>query len=136
MALKQKHALVTGGSRGIGRGIALKLAENGVKVGVHYYQNQSAAKDTLAEVRKRGSDGFPLQADVCRPDDIQRMFGEVKSQFGQLDILVSNARPEAAEFFQPPMNITLKQWDTAFDSQAKPVGLPDRSSTRMAARHS
>jgi len=47
MALKQKHALVTGGSRGIGRGIALKLAENGVKVGVHYYRNESAAKDTL-----------------------------------------------------------------------------------------
>jgi NAD(P)-dependent dehydrogenase (short-subunit alcohol dehydrogenase family) len=119
MPLNQKHALITGGSRGIGRGIALALAERGVKIGVHYYQNQSAANDTLAEVRKRGSDGFVVQADVCRPEEITRMFREVKTQFGTLEMLVSNARPEAAEFFQPPMDITLKQWDTAFDSQAK-----------------
>lgn len=119
MSLKEKHALVTGGSRGIGRGIALKLAENGVKLGIHYYRNESAAKDTLAEVRKRGSDGFLVQANVCRPEEITRMFAEVKAQFGKLEIFVSNARPEAAEFFQPPMDITLKQWDAAFDSQAK-----------------
>jgi len=119
MSLKEKHALVTGGSRGIGRGIALKLAENGVKLGIHYYRNESAAKDTLAEVRKRGSDGFLVQANVCRPEEITRMFAEVKAQFGKLEIFVSNARPEAAEFFQPPMDITLQQWDAAFDSQAK-----------------
>ena len=47
------------------------------------------------------------------------MFHAVRAQFGKLDILVSNARPEAAEFFQPPMDITLQQWDAAFDSQAK-----------------
>lgn len=119
MSLNQKYALITGGSRGIGRGIALKLAEQGVKIGVHYYQNESAAKDTLEEVRKRGSDGFIVQADICRTEEITRMFGEVKSRFGKLDIFVSNARPEAGEFFQGPMDITLKQWDAAFDSQAK-----------------
>ena len=47
------------------------------------------------------------------------MFQAVKAQFGKLDIFVSNARPEAAEFFYPPLDITLKQWDTASDSQAK-----------------
>src|SRR5437762_13949978 len=47
------------------------------------------------------------------------MFPKVKTEFGRLDIFVSNARPEAATFFQPPLDITLKQWDTAFDSQAK-----------------
>src|SRR2546428_5305949 len=103
MALDGKHVLITGSSRGIGRGIALKLAESGVKVGIHYYRNESAAKDTLAEVRKRGSDGFVVQANVCRPEEIANMFREVKTQFGKLDIFVSNARPEAAEFFQPPM---------------------------------
>src|SRR5260370_23125394 len=119
MPLNRKHALITGGSRGIGRGIALKLAEQGVKIAVHYYRNESAANDTLAEIRKRGSDGFIVQADVCKMDEITRMLGEVKKQFGKLDILVSNARPEASEFFRPPMDITLQQWDAASDSQGK-----------------
>ena len=119
MSLNEKHALITGGSRGIGRGIALKLAASGVKIGVHYYQNESAASDTLAEVRKRGSDGFIVQADVCRPEEITRMFGEVRAKFGMLDIFVSNARPETSAFFHSPMDITLEQWDSAFDSQAK-----------------
>jgi NAD(P)-dependent dehydrogenase (short-subunit alcohol dehydrogenase family) len=119
MSLNHKHALITGCSRGIGRGIALKLAERGTNIGVHYFQNESAAKDTLAEVRKRGSDGFIVRANVCRPDEIATMFSETKSQFGKLDIFVSNARPEAAEFFQPPMAITLQQLDAAFDSQVK-----------------
>ena len=119
MSLKGKHALITGSSRGIGRGVALKLAELGVKVGIHFYQNETAAANTLDEIRKRGSDGFLVRADVRRPEEITNMFSEVKKHFSRLDIFVSNARPEAAEFFQPPMNITLQQWDAAFDSQAK-----------------
>ena len=119
MAHNGKHALVTGSSRGIGRGIALKLAEQGVKVAIHYRSNETAAKDTLDKVRQRGSDGFTVQADVCRPDDITRMFSRLKSEFGALDIFVSNARPEVPEFYQGPMNIRLEQWDTALDSQAK-----------------
>ena len=55
MTLKGKHALVTGSSRGIGRGIALKLAEKGAHVGVHFYQNEDAAKGTLAKIRECGS---------------------------------------------------------------------------------
>ncbi len=117
--LDGKHALITGSSRGIGRGIALKLAENRVKIAVHYYQNERVANDTLAEARQRGSDGFVVQADVSRPEQIRRMLRKVQAEFGKLDILVSNARPEVAAFFQPPVDITLEQWDTAFDSQAK-----------------
>ena len=118
-APQPKHVLITGASRGIGRGIALKLAENRAKVAVHYYRNKSAAEDTLNAVRQRGSDGFILQADVRSADEISRMFDSVKSRFGHLDIFVANARPEANEFFQGPMDITLPQWDAAFDSQAK-----------------
>jgi len=119
MSLEDKHAVITGGSRGIGRGIALKLAENRVKVGIHYYKNERAANDTLAEVRKRGSQGFVVQADVTRADQIKAMFKKVGAEFGKVDIFVSNARPEVPTFFQPPLDITLEQWDTAFDSQAK-----------------
>jgi enoyl-[acyl-carrier protein] reductase III len=119
MALEGKHALITGSSRGIGRGIALALADSGVRVAVHYFQNEGAAKETLEQIRKRGSDGFVVQADVMHPNQITDMFRKVNAQFGQLDIFVSNARPEASTFFQPPLDITLEQWNTAFDSQAK-----------------
>lgn len=119
MALDGKHALITGSSRGIGRGIALALADQRVKVAIHYYQNDAAAKQTLAEIRGRGSDGLLVQADVTRPEAITDMFRKVKASFGKLDIFVSNARPEVPAFFQPPLDITLQQWDTAFDSQAK-----------------
>ena len=119
MTLKGKHALVTGGSRGIGRGIALKLAETGARVAIHYYVNEGAAKETLERVRKHGSDGFLVQADVSRVQDIQRMFARVRQEFGTLDIFVANARPELAKFYQKPMEITLEAWDHALDSQAK-----------------
>lgn len=119
MTIRGKYALITGGSRGIGRGIALKLAENGVKVAINYYHNEAAAKDTLAKVRERGSDGFIVQADICRPEEIRRMFRKAKEEFGALDIFVSNARTAAPTFYQPTMEITLDKWDTALDSQAK-----------------
>jgi NAD(P)-dependent dehydrogenase (short-subunit alcohol dehydrogenase family) len=119
MSLNGKHALITGSSRGIGRGIALKLAASGAKVAIHYYQNEGAANDTLAQVRKLGADGLVVQADVLDPEQISAMFRKVQAAFGKLDILVSNARPEAAAFFYPPMDVTLEQWDAAFDSQAK-----------------
>ena len=119
MALGKKHALITGSSRGIGKGIALALAGSGVKVAIHYYQNEAAAKETLAEVRRRGSDGILVQADVTHPEQISEMFRKVRAEFGKIDIFASNARPEVPAFFQPPLDITLEQWDTALDSQAK-----------------
>lgn len=119
MSLQGKHALVTGSSRGIGRGIALKLAEKGAHVAVHYYQNREAAQATLDKIRELGSDGFLVQADVCRPDEVRRIFQQLHKEFGSLDIFVSNARTEAPTFYEGPMEITLEKWDTAMDSQAK-----------------
>jgi enoyl-[acyl-carrier protein] reductase III len=119
MSLKGKHALVTGGSRGIGRGIALKLAEGGARVAIHYYVNEAAAKDTLDRVRKHGSDGFLVQADVSRIEDVQRMFADVKQRFGTLDVFVANARPELPQFYAKPMEISPDAFGHALDSQAK-----------------
>jgi len=119
MTLRGKYALVTGGSRGIGRGIALKLAECGAKVAVHYYQKEDHAKATLEKLRASGSDGFVLQADVCKPEEIRRMFARIKSEFGSLDIFVNNARPEVATFYEGPMTIGLEMFDFAINSQAR-----------------
>jgi enoyl-[acyl-carrier protein] reductase III len=119
MSLAGKNALITGSSRGIGRGIALKLAERGAHVGITYYQNEQSAKDVLARVRDFGSDGFVTQVDVCDADAIDRLFQRTRSEFGTLDILVSNARSEIPTFYEPPLDIASEKWDTACNSQGK-----------------
>ena len=131
MSLKGKFALITGSSRGIGRGIALKLAEAGTNVAVHYYQNEAAAKQTLGMVRDRGVHAIMIQADTTKPDQITSMVQKAHLEFGALDIFVSNARPEIPTFFQAPMEITLAQWDAAFDSQAKGFLVGAREAARV-----
>jgi len=116
---QRKHALVTGSSRGIGRGIALQLAADGLDVAVHYYQNRSAAEETLAGIRRHGGDGFTVQADVRQMNEVCTLFQTVKEKFGTLDVYVANARPETPEFFYPPLSITPEQWDAALESQGK-----------------
>jgi NAD(P)-dependent dehydrogenase (short-subunit alcohol dehydrogenase family) len=119
ITIKAKTALVTGSSRGIGRGIALKLADSGVRqIGVHYLKHRSAAEQTAAAVSERGAEVKLVQADVTRPDEITRMFKDVREEFGSLDILVSNARPDVEHFYQPAFDIPLENWQKALDSQA------------------
>src|SRR2546425_4648509 len=131
MPLRGKTALITGSSRGIGRGIALKLAEHGVKTAIHYYTQEATANETLAKVRACGAEGFVVQADVTRPEEIDRMFDRVQREFGKLDILVSNARPELAAFYRPPMDLTLEQWNSAIDSQAQAFLLETQTAARL-----
>ncbi len=131
MSLEGKHALITGGSRGIGRGIALKLAESGVNVAINYVQNKTAASDTLAQVRERGADGFIVQADVSRPENIKEVLNRVESEFNALDIFISNARPELPAFYSSPFDLTLEQWDMAMDSQAKAFLVGSREAVRL-----
>jgi NAD(P)-dependent dehydrogenase (short-subunit alcohol dehydrogenase family) len=97
--MPQKYALSTGSSRGIGRGIALKLAESGAGIAVYYYQNKAAAEETMQMVKARGAGGAIFQADVTKPEQITGLFDEVRKKFPSLDTFVSNARPEAVHFF-------------------------------------
>ena len=119
MSLSGKRALITGSSRGIGRGIALELAEHGVNVAINYRGNEAAAKETLTKIQEMGSDGLIIQTNVSRSEDMSRMFNTVRAEFGSPDIFVSNARPEIPEFYQPPLDVTLDSWNNAFDSQAR-----------------
>jgi enoyl-[acyl-carrier protein] reductase III len=119
MGLSGKRALVTGGSRGIGRGIVLKLAQEGARVAVGYYRNEGAARETLDGIRRSGSDGVLIQADVTRPDEVRLMVQRAGRELGGLNVFVNNARPELPEFYQPPLEITLERWNAALDSQAK-----------------
>ena len=84
-------ALVTGGSRGIGRSISLALASRGIKVAVNYVSDQSAAEEVLNELRSNGGDGGIFRADVADESDVTEMVGRIESELGPIDLLVTNA---------------------------------------------
>jgi len=88
---KPISALVTGASRGIGRGIAIELARAGGRVAINYAGNAAAAADTLAQIQAAGGEGFLLQGDVANAADRGRLVEESLARFGRLDLLVNNA---------------------------------------------
>ena len=117
--LEGKVALVTGSSRGIGRGIALRLAERGATVAVNCFENETAGCETLEMLRDRGADGMMIRADVSRPEELSRLVGEVHESFGALDVFVHNALGNLLGFLRPPLATTLEQFDEAFHAQAR-----------------
>lgn len=90
-AVPLRVALVTGGSRGIGRGISLALARAGWRVAVNYRGNAAAADDTLAAIWQTGSGGIAVQADLSSADDRARMVDHILAEYGRIDLLVNNA---------------------------------------------
>jgi len=89
--LAGKTALVTGGSRGIGRACCLQLAQAGARVAVNYSANEGAAAETVRLVNERGGVALAVKADVSRTDDVARMIAEISSRLGPVDLLVNNA---------------------------------------------
>lgn len=89
--LDGKKALVTGGSRGIGRGIVLALAEQGADVAINFVASKEMSEEVAAEVEKKGCKAMLVQADVASKDEVVAMFGKIRSEWGILDILVNNA---------------------------------------------
>ncbi|MCR5415515.1 MAG: 3-oxoacyl-[acyl-carrier-protein] reductase [Pseudobutyrivibrio sp.] len=84
-------ALVTGGSRGIGRVIAEKLASAGYDIAICYSGNEAAAQETIAECKKSGVQGICVKADVSNTEDVTNMFAQVKEALGPVEVLVNNA---------------------------------------------
>ncbi|ADQ07294.1 3-oxoacyl-(acyl-carrier-protein) reductase [Caldicellulosiruptor hydrothermalis 108] len=89
--LKDKVALITGASRGIGRAIALKFAQNGANVIINYSSSQSQAENLKEEIEKIGTKTMIIKCDVSSADEVNQMFSQVEKEFGRLDILVNNA---------------------------------------------
>jgi len=89
--LKNKVAIVTGGSRGIGAAISEELAKNGVNVVINYNSNSEAADKKVAELKELGVDAYAVQADVSKSEDAKKLVEAAVEKFGQLDILVNNA---------------------------------------------
>lgn len=116
MSFEGRVALVTGSSRGIGRAIALRLAEAGADVLVNFYVNREAAEKTAAEIAAKGVRTHLLQADLRNPEQIKGMFEEIKRAYGGLDILITNA---ALGIFRPVQEITVKHWDWMMNINAR-----------------
>ena len=89
--MNNQTALITGGSRGIGRGIVLALAERGWQVVINYRGNREAAEETLEVVKKIGGTGITIQADIAQAADRQRLIAATLEHFGRIDLLVNNA---------------------------------------------
>jgi NAD(P)-dependent dehydrogenase (short-subunit alcohol dehydrogenase family) len=114
--LTGKFALVTGGSRGIGNGIAKALAKQGANVAVNCANSTDKCDWVSGEIKGMGRDSISLQADVSKSVEVKKMFSEVEQKWGRLDILVNNAGViDYAEF----ENITEKQWDRVLDTNLK-----------------
>lgn len=115
-SLKGKVALVTGAGKRLGRAVALRLAEEGADIAVHYGSSQREAQDAVKEIEKLGRRGVALGADLGNVSEIKRLFDEAGKQFGRLDILVNSA----ANFLPASMISTTEQvWDSALNTNLR-----------------
>jgi glucose 1-dehydrogenase len=107
--LSGQKALVTGGSSGIGRAIALALGAAGADVAVNYRSGEDEAEAVAGAIRDNGSDAAAIQADVSKEDQVLAMFARMRERFGTVDILVNNAGLQKDARFE---EMTLAEWNT------------------------
>ena len=105
--LTNQVALVTGSSRGLGRGIALALARAGARIGINYLNNKTAAQEVAAQIRQLGSEAILVQADVCDYDQVEQMIARILEKWGKIDLLVNNV----GNFLQKQISeIEISEW--------------------------
>lgn len=112
----ERVALVTGGSRGIGRASALALAETGHRVIVNYATNHTAAEETIAAICAIGGDAIAIRANIGDSIDAERLYDEAHAAFGRLDVLVLNAG--IAPLTQVE-DISLEEWQLVMDTNVR-----------------
>ena len=113
-----KTALVTGSGRNIGRAIAIDLAQQGAKVVVNGHREKSAVDEVVAQIRAAGGQAIGVMADVSSPDDVAAMVELTVSEFGSIDILVSNV---GIRRMQPFLEISVDDWNTVIGSNLSPA---------------
>ena len=116
MRLKDKAAVVTGASRGVGRAVALAFAREGADVIINYASNEAAAREVVQAIEKMGRKAVMVKGDVAKKEEAQAVVGAAKEHFGRLDILVNNAG-----ISRPGMlyKMTEAQWDEVVDLHLK-----------------
>jgi 3-oxoacyl-[acyl-carrier protein] reductase len=116
MEFTGKIAVVTGGSRGIGRAICLRLAEGGAKVVVNYHSNEAAAAEVVDQIKANGGEALAVQADVSQVADAQALVDAAKKAFGRIDVLVNNAGTTRDTLI---MRMSEEDWDIVIDTNLK-----------------
>ena len=114
--LQGKIALVTGSSRGIGKAIALRLAENGVDLVVNYVRHRRDAEETAALIEAKGARCQVVKANVANDEDVRQMFELIREEYGRVDFLISNA---ASGVLKPAMELDSRHWNWAMDINAR-----------------
>jgi enoyl-[acyl-carrier protein] reductase III len=114
--LKGKTAFVTGGTRGIGKAIAVDLAEMGADVAINFFRSRDSARQAVADLEAKGVKAYAVRANVGNEEAIPKMFEELRQHFSKLDILVSNA---ALGHFGNILDVDDKMWDIAMNTNAK-----------------
>lgn len=125
--LAGKTALVTGASRGIGRAIALKLAQAGANIVVNYAGSEAAASETVEQVKALGRDAIMIRANVSSSEDVNEMFKAALEHFGAIDILVNNAGITRDNLL---MRMKEEEWDAVIDTNLKGVFNCVKAATR------
>jgi len=118
LSLKNKTALVTGGSRGIGKAIALKLAEYGADVAITYARSVDAAEEVKAEIEGMGRKAKALQADAVNFEKAEEVIKEITDDWGKLDILVNNAGITRDNLI---LRMSEEQWDEVIETNLKSI---------------
>lgn len=116
--LSGKTALITGGSRGIGRAVALVLASHGANVVLGYVRNEARAREVVDSIAAAGGKAVAVQADLSRPSEVTRLFDETERAFGTLDIVFANA---ADILVKPLAECTEADYDRIFNTNTKSV---------------
>lgn len=129
--LSGRVALVTGGSRGIGRAISRELARAGAAVAVNYHTSAEQASTILKEIEELGGQGIAVQGDVRLPEDAERMVEETTGGLGRLDILVNNAGFNRDTLL---LRMSLDDWDQVMDLNLRAVFLCTKASLRPMMR--
>lgn len=126
--LEGKVAVVTGASRGIGRAIALKLANEGAKVVVNYSGSQAKAEEVVAMIQENGGEAIAVQASVSKTEEVTALMDATVKTFGSLDILVNNAGITRDNLL---MRMKEDEWDDVLDTNLKGVFLCTKAVTRQ-----
>jgi enoyl-[acyl-carrier protein] reductase III len=126
-----KVALITGGSRGIGRAITLKLASLGADVVINYFRRTSTAEAVALEARAQNVQAEIIKANVGEPEKIESMFQQIQAKFGRLDIFVNNA---ASGTPRPALELDAKGWDWSMDINARAFLLCAQQAVKLMPR--